>query len=89
MKFLKKNVALFILAVIKTFVMFGAITLAVAVPICMIANHKDKERSITIVEADPSAYHFFLDGKEMNANDVDLSDYSVNIDMQNKVVYLK
>lgn len=89
MKFSKNNVTLFILAVIKTFVMFGAITLAVMIPICMVANHKDKERSIAIVEADPSAYHFFLDGKELDADDVDLSDYSINIDMQNKVVYLK
>ena len=89
MKFSKNNVTLFILAVIKTFVMFGAITLAVTIPICMVANHKDKERSIAIVEADPNAYHFFLDGKELDADDVDLSDYSINIDMQNKVVYLK
>ena len=89
MKFSKNDITLFILAVIKTFVMFGAITLAVTIPICMVADHKDRERSIAIVEADPSAYHLFLDGKEMDADDIDLSDYSLNIDMQNKVVYLK
>lgn len=84
-----KGFKLYLVAVVKTFLMFLGTSLAVILPItyCMENNFQEEQRKM--VSENKEDYIFLCEGKVTDPDKIDLEKYKLKIDTTTNVVYLK
>lgn len=84
-----KGFKLYLIAVIKTFLMFLGTSLAVVLPITYYMENNFQEEQRKIVAKNKEDYIFLCDGKITDPDEIDLEKYQLKVDTTTNVVYLK
>lgn len=84
-----KGFKLYLIAVIKTFLMFLGTSLVVVLPIIYYMENNFQEEQRKMVSENKEGYIFLCEGKVTDPDKIDLEKYKLKIDTTTNVVYLK